>query len=118
LLFHNVNHLLTFALYIRRHVQNPGARIQTRERHMKGAEWAAQRRRLGYSQQTLMRELGVGSRQTISTWENSEEVPRLAVLALYAIEHCPECRRSLGSGVSLTEERKYFNKMRNGGPDG
>jgi transcriptional regulator with XRE-family HTH domain len=81
---------------------------------MTGAEWAEQRRRLGYSQQTLMCELGVGSRQTISTWENSEEVPRLAVLALYAIEHCPESRRILGSGVSLAEERRYLNRMRKG----
>lgn len=87
---------------------------------MTGAEWAAKRRRLGYSQQTLMEELGIGSRQTISTWENSDEVPRLAILALHALEHCPECRFGCleAGGSPLAEQKRYFNRMRKGTSDG
>lgn len=86
-------------------------------RDMRGSEWAAWRNRLGYSQQKIMQELGINSRQTISTWENSEEVPRLAVLALHAIEHYPSCRNIFGERISLAEERKYVAKFGKGDSD-
>ena len=78
---------------------------------MKGSEWATWRNRLGYSQQKIMRELGINSRQTISTWENSEEVPRLAVLALHALEQYPTCQNIIGDRISLNEERKYKDRL-------
>lgn len=84
---------------------------------MKGREWAEWRSRLGYSQQKLMKELGINSRQTISTWENSEEVPRLAVLALHAIEHYPECRNIFCERITRTEEKKYYAMLKNRGPE-
>lgn len=78
---------------------------------MNGREWAAWRMRLGYSQQAVMQELGINSRQTISTWEHADEVPRLAVLALHAIEHHPECRNVAGQRISLSEEMAYRKRL-------
>jgi transcriptional regulator with XRE-family HTH domain len=77
---------------------------------MNGRQWAEWRRRLGYDQQKIMQELDINSRQTISTWENSEEVPRLAVLAL----HCPECRNIFGDRISRAEERRYAKSKKIG----
>jgi transcriptional regulator with XRE-family HTH domain len=85
---------------------------------MTGREWAAWRGRLGYSQQTIMRELDIRSRQTISNWENSEEVPRLAVLALHALEHHPDCQTTsttFTKGASRKVERAYYASMATGG---
>ena len=78
---------------------------------MNGREWAVWRRQLGYSQHAVMQELGINSRQTISTWENADEVPRLAVLALHAIEHHPECRNVIGQRISFSEERSYRKRL-------
>ena len=53
---------------------------------MTGDEMKAWRGRNNYTQDMLMRELEVKSRQTISSWENAEKVPRLVELALAALE--------------------------------
>jgi transcriptional regulator with XRE-family HTH domain len=78
---------------------------------MKGSDWAKWRNRLGYNQQKIMRELNVNSRQTISTWEHAEEVPRLAVLALHALEQYPACQNIIGDRISMSEERKYKHRI-------
>jgi transcriptional regulator with XRE-family HTH domain len=75
---------------------------------MKGSDWAVWRKRLGYSTAAIMRELGVSSRQTINNWEHADKVPRLAELALYALENFPQCREVVGKGVTKTEGRRYF----------
>jgi DNA-binding XRE family transcriptional regulator len=59
---------------------------------MTGADWAEWRRRLNYTQETICLELGVRSRQTIISWEKANSVPRMAELALYALEHVPSAR--------------------------
>lgn len=67
-------------------------------------EW---RKRHGYSQQSLMLELGIRSRQTISTWDNAknDELPRMLQLALTALEMIPECRRVTGKQASAAENK-------------
>jgi transcriptional regulator with XRE-family HTH domain len=75
---------------------------------MKGSDWAEWRKRLGYSTSAIMLELGITSRQTINNWEKADKVPRLAELALYALENCPECQKVFGKGVTKTEGRRYF----------
>ena len=76
---------------------------------MNGADWSAWRRRLGYTQDALMRELGIRSRQTIITWEKADEVPRLAELALYAIENVPDCR---GAKMTGSPARRRWQALR------
>ena len=76
---------------------------------MQGPDLLAWRKRNGFSQEELMKELGVRSRQTISSWENSEkDVPRLVELALNALEKDPSCRRRAGKKASAKEKRDYF----------
>jgi DNA-binding XRE family transcriptional regulator len=81
------------------------------ESMMRGAELAAWRKRLGYSQLELMLELDVKSRQTISSWENAADIPRVVELALHGLEHHPPCRRRGGKKVSVRESREYLAKM-------
>ena len=58
----------------------------------------------GYRQSELMIELGIKSRQTLSAWENDAgEIPRLVELAIQAVEHVPECRRTIWKGASCKE---------------
>ncbi len=79
---------------------------------MRGSELVLWRKANGYTQAELMEELGVKSRQTISSWENSEnELPRLVHLALHALEHDPSCRRRLGNKATAKQRRKFFEKM-------
>ena len=74
---------------------------------MRGADLREWRRRYGYNQEHLMRELGIRSRQTISTWENSSnKLPRMLELALIALENVPESRTVLGKRVSVAERKK------------
>ena len=54
------------------------------------------RGRHGYTQDQLLKELQVKSRQTISNWERAERVDRLVELALIALERHPECRNIHG----------------------
>jgi DNA-binding XRE family transcriptional regulator len=75
---------------------------------MKGSEWAERRKSLGYNVQMLMLELEVGSRQTINNWEKADKVPRVLELAIYALEHYPECRQVGGENITKTAGRRYF----------
>ena len=57
-----------------------------------------------------MHELGVRSRQTISSWERPEkELPRLVELALRALELDPACKRRAGKRATVEERRDYFS---------
>ena len=73
-------------------------------------EW---RKRNNYNQDTLMLELGIKSRQTISTWENSEdELPRMLKLALLALEHYPDCRTYHGKPMNAVERKRLAQMER------
>lgn len=75
---------------------------------MQGSDVVAWRKRHGYNQDQLLRELGVKSRQTLSKWENSDgPIPRLVELALLALERIPECRESRGEPISRSEQLQY-----------
>ncbi len=74
---------------------------------MQGADLKAWRKRYGYSQDILMKELGIQSRQTISTWENADKkLPRMLELALMALENIPESRNIHGNPASALDRRK------------
>ena len=58
---------------------------------MYGADLKTWRRRNNYTQEALRLALGLGSRQTIITWEQSErQLDKVVELALIALEHVPE----------------------------
>jgi DNA-binding XRE family transcriptional regulator len=64
---------------------------------MLGTELPEWRKRNRFTQDGLRLALGVGSRQTIITWEKStERLPRLVQLALLALERFPEERNADG----------------------
>ena len=71
---------------------------------MTGDELHLWRQRMGWSRGDLMRELGVGSRQTIINWENSDSIPRTVELAIAALEFLPQFRK-----IGATEETKRSN---------
>ncbi len=76
---------------------------------MTGEELVAWRRHNGYTQEALMKELGVKSRQTIISWEKpGREVERTVELALNALEHDPKLRRMAGKKASAREARAHF----------
>lgn len=76
---------------------------------MRGSDLVSWRKQHSYSQESLMRELDIGSRQTISNWENSgTDIPRLVELAVIALEQVPSCRRIGGSKTTAQEKRAYF----------
>lgn len=66
---------------------------------MNGHDLKHWRKANGYkNQDALQLELGIGSRRTISVWENSEnELPRMLELALAALERCPDLRKVSGT---------------------
>ena len=72
---------------------------------IRGTELREWRKRNGYTQEELMLELGLGSRQTIITWEKSESpIPRTVELALLALEHLPGlCRTMDGHRYTAAE---------------
>lgn len=79
---------------------------------MRGADLREWRRRHGYNQEHLMKELGIQSRQTISTWENSsKKLPRMLELALIALENVPESRTVYGKRASVAEKIKYYKEQ-------
>ena len=79
---------------------------------MRGNELPQWRRRHGYTQSTLMIELGIRSRQTLSTWENSNsELPRTVGLALKALESFPELRNQDGKRATARQERSMSAKL-------
>ena len=73
---------------------------------MRGSDLVAWRKIHGYSRSRLLGELGVKSRQTLSTWENSDEIPRLLELALLALARIPECRETNVGGKHITKSER------------
>jgi DNA-binding XRE family transcriptional regulator len=60
---------------------------------MLGSELREWRRRNRFTQDMLRMALDLGSRQTVISWEKSDErIPRIIELALMALEHLPQCR--------------------------
>lgn len=76
---------------------------------MKGTELREWRTRNGLSQSDLMRELGINSRQTISSWENAESVPRVIELAVFALDQMESCR-IVGGYQKQFEPNQLANK--------
>jgi transcriptional regulator with XRE-family HTH domain len=75
---------------------------------MSGADLRVWRKRNGYTQEKLMLELGLGSRQTVINWEQSDEpLARTVELSLMALEFMPErCKRVDGKRADLNEYRE------------
>ena len=63
---------------------------------MRGTDLKGWRKRNGYTQEALMRELQLRSRQTLVGWEQSEKVSRTVELALQALERLPDTRTIAG----------------------
>lgn len=83
---------------------------------MKGTDLKAWRKEHSYNQETLMLELGIKSRQTISTWENSEdELPQILNLALMALAHYPASRRFHGKQMSAADRKRLAQLERSSG---
>lgn len=83
---------------------------------MNGADLKSWRKANGYkSQAALQLELKLGSRTTLSSWENSEdELPRILILALMALERCPDLRLVTGerkSGASQINSRRSLKNQ-------
>jgi transcriptional regulator with XRE-family HTH domain len=76
---------------------------------MDGNDLVKWRERNGYSQEELMREVGIKSRQTMSAMENNKTlVPRMLVLALIALEGIPESRAHFGKKAKAKDEKKFI----------
>jgi transcriptional regulator with XRE-family HTH domain len=76
---------------------------------MLGTDLPAWRKRHGFTQETLMIALGVKSRQTIITWEKStEQLPKMVLLALLAVEHVPGARFSYGQRFEDAQSVRKF----------
>ena len=74
---------------------------------MRGTDLREWRKRHRYNQYDLMKELGIQSRQTISTWENSNnELPRMLELALIALENVPDSQNIHGKRASAAERKR------------
>jgi transcriptional regulator with XRE-family HTH domain len=71
---------------------------------MTGAELKRWRENNGWKQADLMIELEVASRQTISTWESTQEVPRMVELAIVALDQVEACRNRSGYEKQFTPE--------------
>ena len=77
---------------------------------MRGIDLKEWRARHGYTQEALRMALGLGSRQTIISWEQSEDaLPALVRLALIALEFAPDKSLSV-AGLRLTAAE--YSKMR------
>ena len=73
-------------------------------------EW---RRRNRYTQDGLKMALGIGSRQTIISWEKSPtKLSRLVQLALMALEKLPEAREVDGRRAGPAEHKEFEQKER------
>jgi diguanylate cyclase (GGDEF)-like protein len=73
---------------------------------MRGVDLKQWRQRNGYTQEALMHELKLGSRQTIVGWEQSEEISRTVELALQALERLPDTRLVAGTRFKAGAGRK------------
>ena len=77
-------------------------------KHIRGVDLKDWRKRHRYNQAALMMELGVNSRQTMSTWEkSSNELPRIIQLALWALEEIPEARYVDGKRPRTADKRRW-----------
>ena len=82
---------------------------------MNGTELRDWRKRNNMTQDMLRMALDIGSRQTIITWEKSEErLPRTVELALLALEHLPECKLVAGRRLSASEAREQRKRLNAG----
>jgi DNA-binding XRE family transcriptional regulator len=71
---------------------------------MLGTDLPEWRKRNRFTQDALRMALGLGSRQTIITWEKSpEKLPRMVGLALLALEHLPGERNVDGYGYAAAD---------------
>jgi len=60
---------------------------------MKGSDLKAWRKKNGWTQADLMAELEINSRQTLSSWEKSDQLPHIARLAIIALDQIEACRK-------------------------
>jgi transcriptional regulator with XRE-family HTH domain len=72
---------------------------------MLGSELKRWREARGWQQSDLMKELEVSSRQTITNWESSEQLPRLVELAVIALDQVEACNRRAGFKKQFTPDR-------------
>jgi transcriptional regulator with XRE-family HTH domain len=63
---------------------------------MRGSELKVWREKRGWTQADLMQELEIGSRQTVTTWEASDRIPRTIELAVIALDQVEACNRRNG----------------------
>jgi transcriptional regulator with XRE-family HTH domain len=63
---------------------------------MTGNDLRVWRTAIGWTQNDLMEELGVTSRQTVGAWEKSARLPRLVELAIIALDQVESCRDRAG----------------------
>ena len=79
---------------------------------MIGADVRNWRKRNRYTQETLCMALGIGSRQTLITWEKSTgPLDRMVELSLLALEHLPE-KCTLVTGNRLTSAQYVEQRKR------
>jgi transcriptional regulator with XRE-family HTH domain len=71
---------------------------------MTGLELRAWREKIGWTQVDLMVELEVKSRQTMSTWEHAEKIPRVAELAIIALDQIEASRKRSGFERQFTPQ--------------
>lgn len=77
---------------------------------MKGADLKIWRKLNGWTQTDLMKELEIGSRQTIIKWEGSDKIPRLVELAIKAINELPDCRKDNVNDNRLSSKQEAYNR--------
>jgi transcriptional regulator with XRE-family HTH domain len=78
---------------------------------MEGAELKEWRKKIGWTQANLMKELEVTSRQTISTWENAARIPRIVELAVIALDQVEPARTLGGFETQFTAKSIAKNRF-------
>ena len=71
---------------------------------MHGSDLKAWRKKNGWTQSDLMIELEISSRQTVTTWENSEKIPHMTKLAIIALDQIEACRKRSGLNSQFSLE--------------
>jgi transcriptional regulator with XRE-family HTH domain len=71
---------------------------------MLGSDLKHWREARGWTQSDLMKELDVSSRQTVTSWESSIQLPRLVELAIVALDQVEACNRRTGHRRQFTPE--------------
>ena len=73
-------------------------------------EFSALRKVIGFTQAQLAKQFGV-SRQTVINWERGEtRIPKMAEIALIAIQKHPEFRKFVATEESLRENKRLLNR--------